>query len=68
MPFLTQPAFMIDRSKKITARFYATVAGQAPVGTWLLELLKAHRRSRLADGNAEQKTQKTPPQDIELAL
>ena len=35
---------MIDRSKKITARFYATAAGQAPVRMWLLELSKANRR------------------------
>lgn len=35
---------MIDRSKKITARFYMTAAGQKPVRTWLLELPKKDRR------------------------
>jgi hypothetical protein len=29
---------MIDRSKKITARFYANAAGRKPVREWLLEL------------------------------
>jgi len=108
---------MIDRSKKIAARFYLTAAGQVPVRTWLLELSKADRRIIGKDiekvefgwpigmpycralgrglwevrsslpGNRiarvifsivsgemvllhgfEKKTQKTPPQDIELAL
>src|SRR5437870_8141037 len=35
---------MIDRSKKITGRFYATAAGQRPVREWLLALSKEDRR------------------------
>jgi phage-related protein len=35
---------MIDRSKKITARFYVTAAGAKPVREWLLELARADRR------------------------
>jgi phage-related protein len=35
---------MIDRSKKITARFYVTAAGTKPVREWLLELSRADRR------------------------
>ena len=35
---------MIDRSKKITGRFYATAAGRRPVREWLLALLKEDRR------------------------
>lgn len=36
---------MIDRSKKIAGRFYATSAGRRPVREWLLELSKDDRRS-----------------------
>jgi len=36
---------MIDRSKKITARFYLTPSGRNPVRDWLLELSKADRRT-----------------------
>lgn len=36
---------MIDRGKKITARFYVTAGGQRPVRLWLLELAKEDRRS-----------------------
>jgi phage-related protein len=35
---------MIDRSKKITGRFYATAAGRRPVREWLLALSKEDRR------------------------
>jgi phage-related protein len=35
---------MIDRSKKIAGRFYATAAGQRPVREWLLALSKEDRR------------------------
>ena len=108
---------MIDRSKKLTGRFYASAAGRRPVREWLLSLSKDdHRiigrdiqrvefgwpigmpycrslgrglwevRSDLTGGRIarvifwiigsemvllhgfEKKTQKTPPQDIELAL
>ena len=42
--FLTQSAVMIDRSKKIAGRFYATAAGRRPVRDWLMELSKDDRR------------------------
>jgi len=107
---------MIDRSKKITARFYALSSGRRPVREWILELPRDDRRIIGRDiqqvefgwpigmpycrplghglwevrsdltGNRiarvifcirggemillhgfEKKTQKTPPQDIELA-
>lgn len=35
---------MIDRSKKIVGRFYATAAGRRPVREWLLGLSKDDRR------------------------
>lgn len=35
---------MIDRSKKITGRFYALSSGRRPVRDWLLELKKDDRR------------------------
>ena len=35
---------MIDRSKKITARFYLTAAGRNPVRDWLLAFAKDDRR------------------------
>ena len=35
---------MIDRSKKIPARFYLSATGRAPVREWLLGLSKADRR------------------------
>jgi phage-related protein len=35
---------MIDRSKKITGRFYALASGRRPVRDWLLELGKDDRR------------------------
>jgi phage-related protein len=35
---------MIDRSKKITARFYLTATGRKPVREWLLELSRDDRR------------------------
>ncbi len=35
---------MIDRSKKITARFYATASGRRPVREWLLALTRDDRR------------------------
>jgi phage-related protein len=106
-----------DRSKKLTARFYVSPLGNAPVRDWLLGLEQGDRRvigkdiqkvefgwpigmpycrplgrglwelrsnlpgGRIArvifslfDGGMvllhgfEKKTQKTPPQDIELAL
>jgi phage-related protein len=44
VPLLTQSAVMIDRSKKITARFYLTPAGGNPVREWLLELSRDDRR------------------------
>jgi phage-related protein len=108
---------MVDRSKKITGRFYALASGRRPVREWLLALSREDRRIIGRDiqrvefgwpigmpycrslghglwevrsdltGNRiarvifcitggemillhgfEKKTQKTPPQDIELAL
>jgi phage-related protein len=108
---------MIDRAKKIVARFYASASGRRPVREWLLELSRDDRaiigrdiqkvefgwpigmpycrslgqglwevRSDLPGGRIarvvfciasgemvllhgfEKKTQKTPPQDIDLAL
>jgi phage-related protein len=108
---------MIDRSKKIIGRFYATSGGGRPVREWLLELSKEDRRiigrdiqkvefgwpigmpycrplqrglwkvrSNLAGGRIarvifcilggemvllhgfEKKSQKIPPQDLELAV
>jgi phage-related protein len=35
---------MIDRSKKIAARFYETANGRRPVREWLLDLAKDDRR------------------------
>jgi phage-related protein len=35
---------MIDRSKKITGRFYASASGRRPVREWLLALTKEDRR------------------------
>jgi hypothetical protein len=35
---------MIDRSKKITGRFYSTASGRRPVREWLLQLSKDDRR------------------------
>ncbi|MFL5096727.1 MAG: type II toxin-antitoxin system RelE/ParE family toxin [Xanthobacteraceae bacterium] len=35
---------MIDRSKKIAGRFYATPNGRRPVREWLLDLPKGDRR------------------------
>ncbi len=35
---------MVDRSKKITGRFYASANGRRPVREWLLELTKTDRR------------------------
>jgi phage-related protein len=35
---------MIDRSKKITGRFYAAASGRRPVREWLLDLSKNDRR------------------------
>lgn len=107
---------MIDRTKKLRARFYETASGRKPVRDWLLEIDQEDRRvvghdmqtvefgwpigmpvcrslgdglwevrSDLSNGkigriifcilNGEmvllhgfiKKTQKTPPQDIELA-
>lgn len=34
---------MVDRSKKIAGRFYATANGRRPVREWLLDLTKADR-------------------------
>lgn len=36
---------MIDRPKKLTARFFETAAGQKPVRVWLLELNATDRRT-----------------------
>jgi len=35
---------MIDRSKKVAARFYQTATGRKPVREWLLALAKEDRR------------------------
>ena len=35
---------MIDRAKKIAAKFYATATGRRPVREWLLSLSKEDRR------------------------
>jgi phage-related protein len=45
---------MIDRTKKIVGRFYATARGNRPVREWLLELAKEDRR---AIGQAIQKVE-----------
>jgi phage-related protein len=34
---------MIDRAKKVSAKFYLTVSGRNPVREWLLELSKSDR-------------------------
>ena len=36
---------MIDRTKKLSARFYESVGGREPVRSWLLELDAADRRT-----------------------
>jgi phage-related protein len=36
---------MIDRSKKVTARFYLTATGRKPVREWLIELSREDRRA-----------------------
>ena len=36
---------MIDRSKKLPARFYVSPSGRIPVREWLLELPDADRRT-----------------------
>jgi phage-related protein len=36
---------MIDRTKKLPARFYVTPAGRTPVREWLLELPEEDRRT-----------------------
>jgi hypothetical protein len=36
---------MIDRTKKIAGRFYASANGRRPVRDWLLELAKDDRRT-----------------------
>lgn len=36
---------MIDRAKKITARFYVTARARKPVRQWLLELAREDRRT-----------------------
>jgi|SRR5665213_1016045 len=36
---------MIDRTKRLSARFYESVSGREPVRSWLLELDGADRRS-----------------------
>jgi phage-related protein len=36
---------MIDRSKKITGRFYAAASGRRPVREWLFDLSKNDRRA-----------------------
>jgi hypothetical protein len=35
---------MIDRSKKITGRFYSTASARRPVREWLLSITKEDRR------------------------
>ncbi|MGC2123537.1 MAG: type II toxin-antitoxin system RelE/ParE family toxin [Xanthobacteraceae bacterium] len=44
VPFLTQSTIMIDRSKKLAARFYLSPSGRNPVREWLLKLSKEDRR------------------------
>jgi phage-related protein len=36
---------MVDRTKKIAARFYATATGRRPVRDWLLDLSRQDRRA-----------------------
>jgi hypothetical protein len=36
---------MIDRTKKLPARFYLNAAGRNPVREWILELPAADRRT-----------------------
>jgi phage-related protein len=42
--FDTIRVYMIDRSKKITGRFFAAANGRRPVREWLLDLSKNDRR------------------------
>ena len=43
VPMLAQYARMIDRTKKLPARFYVNPAGRKPVREWILELPDADR-------------------------
>jgi phage-related protein len=46
VPILAQAGpRMIDRTKKLPARFYVSPAGRMPVREWLLELSNEHRRT-----------------------
>ncbi len=45
VPLLTQSGIMIDRAKKITARFYLTPTGRKPVREWLTALPREDRRT-----------------------
>jgi len=71
---------MIDRTKKLPARFYVGPTGRNPVREWILELPSEDRQTVGKDIQKVEfgwpilshgfikKTQKTPQQDIDLAL
>ena len=71
---------MIDRSKKLPARFYVSPTGRNPVREWILELPSEDRQTVGKDIQKVEfgwpillhgfikKTQKTRQQDIDLAL
>ena len=45
VPFLAQQAQMLDRTKKLPARFYVNSSGRKPVREWILELSEADRHT-----------------------
>jgi hypothetical protein len=45
VPILAQSVQMIDRTKKLPARFYVSPAGRKPVREWILELSEADRHT-----------------------
>ena len=72
MPFLAQQR-LIDRSKKLPAFFYESALGNRPVREWVdgrigrVIFCVARERMVLLHGFVK-KTQKTPAQDLRLAL
>jgi phage-related protein len=45
VPILAPSSWMIDRTKKLPARFYVSPAGRKPVREWILELPEADRHT-----------------------
>jgi hypothetical protein len=45
VPFLAHLPPMVDRTKKLPARFYVSAAGRNPVREWILDLPDADRHS-----------------------